>query len=250
MIDQFSILALNRIDMVYIHADSDRKLPHNFDAACALYGAIESVQDVRLTTIEEVVSGKFDTLIRKRLFAGSVEFMQAVFTRVGATAHSLNYLKEDYVHTTLSDVRRRVNQGEIWFVKPVYIKLFTGMVFDAGTIMQLSSYPDDVEVLISEPYDSPILSETRCYVNKNKIIDARNYAGDFRIQPDWDQADLLVRSFRSTPCAFTVDIGVLENSLNVVIEYNDMWAIGNYGLENAEYFRLLKERYFEIMETV
>jgi hypothetical protein len=26
-----------------------------------------------------------------------------------------------------------------------------------------------------------------------------------------------------------------------------MWAIGNYGMENATYYTLLRDRYFEIM---
>ncbi len=61
--------------MVYIQSDNDRKLPHHFDAACALFGAIDSGVDYRLTTFEEVQSGKFDSLIKKNLFVGSTEFM-------------------------------------------------------------------------------------------------------------------------------------------------------------------------------
>lgn len=36
-----------------------------------------------LTSFEEVQSGKFDMLIHKKLFVGSVEFMREVFKRVG-----------------------------------------------------------------------------------------------------------------------------------------------------------------------
>jgi len=28
-----------------------------------------------------------------------------------------------------------------------------------------------------------------------------------------------------------------------------MWAIGNYGMENTLYYRMLKERYFEIVRN-
>jgi hypothetical protein len=35
---------------------------------------------------------------------------------------------------------------------------------------------------------------------------------------------------------------------NVIIEYNDMWAIGNYGMPNDLYLQLLKDRYFEIVK--
>jgi len=49
------------------------------------------------------------------------------------------------------------------------------------------------------------------------------------------------------PISYTIDIGVLENGENVVIEFNDMWAIGNYGMDNSDYLSLLRQRYFEII---
>ena len=68
---------------IYIQSDSERKLPHHFDCACGLYGALDHGQDIRLTTFEEVQSGKFDNLIKSNVFIGSVEFMKEVFSRVG-----------------------------------------------------------------------------------------------------------------------------------------------------------------------
>lgn len=62
--------------MIYIQSDNERKRPHHFDAACAMFGAIESDQEYRLTSFEEVQSGKFNMLIKNNLFIGSVEFMK------------------------------------------------------------------------------------------------------------------------------------------------------------------------------
>lgn len=50
------------------------------------------------------------------------------------------------------------------------------------------------------------------------------------------------------PKSYTIDVGILEDGENVVIEFNDMWGIGNYGVDNHTYLRLLKSRYFEIMK--
>jgi hypothetical protein len=45
-------------------------------------------------------------------------------------------------------------------------------------------------------------------------------------------------------------VGILEwQKEHVVIEYNDMWGIGNYGVPNDLYVRMLKERYFDIMRN-
>jgi hypothetical protein len=46
-----------------------------------------------------------------------------------------------------------------------------------------------------------------------------------------------------------MDVGVTEQGRNVIIEFNDMYAIGNYGLPNDLYLRMLRERYFEIMRN-
>jgi len=54
--------------MVYIQSNIDRNLAHHFDCSCALYGAIDSGLDYRLTSFEEVKSGKFDNLIKNNLF--------------------------------------------------------------------------------------------------------------------------------------------------------------------------------------
>jgi hypothetical protein len=71
--------------MVYIQSDIDRKLPHHFDCACGLYGSLDHGLEIRLTSFEEVQSGKFDNLIRSNVFIGSVEFMKEVFSRIGKT---------------------------------------------------------------------------------------------------------------------------------------------------------------------
>ena len=233
--------------MIYIQSDSERKLPHNFDAACVLYGAIENAEDVRLTSIDEILSGKFDSLIRNRLMAGSVDFMQAVFNRAGIIVPSIHTLNQNYTETSLSEVRSKIQSGEEWFIKPLSAKLFTGMVFNATTISQLKASADDMKVLISKPFESRILNEVRCYVHNNVIVDARNYAGDFRITHDWSWADRMVKDMKDAPIAYTMDIAAFENGENTIVEFNDMWAIGNYGIDNSTYFQLLKARYFEIM---
>lgn len=233
--------------MVYIQSDNERKLPHNFDAACALYGAMDSVQDVRLTSFSEVASGKFDALIRKHLFVGSVEFMTEVFKRINKHIPSMSNPYQDYTTTTLSIAKEKIANGEKWFVKPIQTKLFTGMVFDLMTLSNLNPYPDDTEVLMSKPFEKKIISEIRCYIRHNKIVDARNYSGDFRIMPNWEFVEIMCKALVDPPSAYTIDIGILEDNTNVVVEFNDMWAIGNYGMDNKDYYKLLRERYFEIV---
>ena len=235
--------------MIYIQSNSDRTLPHHFDCSCALYGAIDSAMDCRLTSFEEVASGKFDALIRKNLFVGSVEFMREVFKRVGLTDVRLpSNSNRPFEKITLKEAHDRVAKGETIFIKPVEIKLFTGLVLDGASYSCLNGLPEDTIVLAYDPFAEKIISEWRLYIQNDKIVDSKNYSGDFKVSPNYDYAEAVIEhNSYGFPCAYTMDIGIFTSKQNVVIEYNDFWAIGNYGIPNDIYLGMLKDRYFEII---
>ena len=235
--------------MIYIQSNIERTLAHHFDCSCALYGAIETVKKYRLTSFEEVESGKFDMLIRKKLFVGSVEFMREVFKRIGIedVKVPMNSNRESEI-ISLGEAHDRVSKGETLFIKPIEIKLFTGLVLDGMQYSCLENLPDDTSIRAYEPFKSPIVSEWRIYVHNDRIEDSRNYSGEVVVTPNYDYVMNVISNNRGNfPCAYTIDIGILENEENVVVEYNDMWAIGNYGVPNDIYLRMLNDRYFEII---
>ncbi len=246
--------------MIYIQSNKDRTIPHHFDCACALYGAIDSALDYRLTSFEEVASGKFDLLIKQNLFVGSTEFMREVFSRIGKTDVRVpkNSNREHKI-ITLGESRAIVAGGKKIFIKPLTIKLFTGLVLDGCHYSSLDNVPDDTLVMSYEPFDRPIITEWRVYVHNHKIADVKNYSGEFLNVPreDYINQVLSCNKREGFPIAYIIDIGKLEGLVeddldswqleNVIIEYNDMWAIGNYGIPNDLYLRLLKDRYFEIV---
>jgi hypothetical protein len=234
--------------MVYIHSDTDSKMPHHFDAACAWYGALEHGENVRLTPIDEVENGRWDGLLRTRLFVGSTQFMETVFSRVGIAVPTLHHMLPDYQLTDVSAVMQQLQNGASLFIKPLATKAFSGFVATAQSVDILSRLVADTPLLARKPFDSAIVSETRCYVHNGHIADARSYAGDFRVSPDWQPADKWVNDAIDAPVAYTMDLAVLQNGQTVVVEYNDMWAIGNYGIENGLYYQMLRDRYFEVME--
>lgn len=134
--------------MIYIQSNNERTRPHHFDVACAMFGAIETGQDYRLTTFEEVQSGKFNLLIKNNLFIGSVEFMKEVFSKVGKedVRVSKNSNRECQV-MTLGEAKNLAKSKNI-FIKPFDIKLFTGFVLDQMIHTSISNIPDDIMVMV------------------------------------------------------------------------------------------------------
>lgn len=237
---------------VYIQANNDN-LPHHFDAACALYGAIDLGLDYKLITYDWLDTINPE-LFRNNLFVGSVEFMRKIFDKLGKSPRVPDNSNREEEFIKLSEVKTRIENGETLFVKPKQIKLFTGMVVNKQFIFSLNPYPDDTDVIVSKPFESEIVSEWRCYVRKNiigdPIVDIRCYSGDTFVIPKKEFIlELFNQNILKYPKAYTIDVAILENGENTVVEYNDMWAIGNYGIENEKYVSLLKERYFEIIRS-
>jgi len=237
---------------VYIQSNNDN-LPHHFDAACALYGAIDLGLDYKLITYDWLDTINPE-LFRNNLFVGSVEFMRKIFDKLGKSPRVPDNSNREEEFIKLSEVRTRIENGETLFVKPKQIKLFTGMVVNKQFVFSLNPYPDDTDVIVSKPFESEIVSEWRCYVRKNiigdPIVDIRCYSGDPFVIPKKEFIlELFNQNILKYPKAYTIDVAILENGENTVVEYNDMWAIGNYGIENGKYVSLLKEIYFEIIRS-
>jgi hypothetical protein len=235
---------------VYIQSNEDN-LPHHFDASCALYGAIELGYDYKLVTYEwlDAINPQ---LFENNLFVGSVEFMTKIFNKLGKSPRVPDNSNREEKIMSLFDAKKLVLSGEKLFIKPKQIKLFTGSVITKDFISCLNPYSDDVEVIVSKPFENEIVSEWRCYVKKtlisNPIVDIRCYSGDPFITPNKNYIlEVFNENILKYPKSYTIDIGILSNGENVVIEYNDMWSIGNYGIENSAYLNLLKLRYFEIV---
>jgi len=235
--------------MIYIQSNIEKTRPHHFDVASAMFGAIEIGQDYRLTTFEEVQSGKFNTLVKNNLFVGSVEFMKEVFSKIGKENVRVpkNSNREHKV-MTLGDAKKIAKSGQSIFIKPFDIKLFTGFILDQMVHTSISDVSDDTNVMVYDVFSSKIKSEFRCYIHNNRVVDVRNYSGDLFCCPNEEYLKGIIDINKDFPISYTIDIGVLENGDNVVIEYNDMWAIGNYGIPNELYLRLLRDRYFEIVK--
>jgi len=234
--------------MIYLQSNNDN-IPYHFDTACALYGAIDMGLDYKLKTLEDVCSGKYDMLIKNNLFVGSVEFMKEVFNRIGLTDIRVprNSNRESKI-ITLKEAKE-ISKSEDIFIKPIEIKLFTGFVLDKMIHASISNISDDTEVLSYKPFESPIVSEWRCYIRNNEVEDSRNYSGDFKISPNYKYVESIINENTDFPRCYTIDVGILESGENVVVEFNDMWAIGNYGMDNYLYLRMLRERYFEIIKN-
>lgn len=127
-------------------------------------------------------------------------------------------------------------------------KRFTGRVF---------RHPDDLQYLEGASKLTPIycstpvewLTEYRVFVSHAHIVGIRHYDGDPSIiineQVAVDAVQALEQSGQGTR-AYAIDFGVMATGETALVEWNDGFSLGAYGLDKSIYTDLLITRWCEI----
>lgn len=141
-----------------------------------------------------------------------------------------------------------VNIPENWgqFVKPLLAnKAFTGRVVNGTKDLIGIGLPFDFPVWISE--DVAFKAEWRVFVLEGKILDVRPYKGAYhQLKYDASIVDRAVAAWKTSPCAYALDIGVTADGRTLVVEVNDGYAVGNYGLMPISASQFLEARWQEL----
>ena len=147
------------------------------------------------------------------------------------------------------------------FVKPAYkTKAFASGVNSKRNMLPLllTDYKGswDIPVLVSEVVN--MVSEYRVYVSKKRgVMGMKHYQGDEFIYPDNQYIYKVVQALiddPKMPVSFSVDFAVIEPKNNYryteVIECQDAWAIGAYGLDGSKYIDFLLERWAQLTKPI
>jgi hypothetical protein len=150
--------------------------------------------------------------------------------------------------TTLGEVRKQFETGSTppVFVKPLAsAKEFAGMVVASATdLARVRHLDDDLALLASEPVS--FVSEWRYFVLRGTVVGTAHYKGDCFTHPDANTVRSAVGAFASGPAAYGLDFGVTTDGRTFVVEANDGFALGCYGLDPVIYTQMLEARWCEL----
>jgi ATP-grasp domain, R2K clade family 2 len=205
-------------------------------------------------------------LVRRRvaltahtLVVGSIPTTEMALKQLGVTVP----IPEDYpieLHdflyrrvwkSTLRAVKERIECGESpVFIKPATRrKRFTGFVFtDPSETYQLEGASGQTPVWCSQCVEWQ--SEWRVFVLHGNILGIQYYRGIQSIRPEEDVIKILCARWIATgraPCAFALDVGVLTTGETALVEVNDGFSLGRYGLPIAFYTNMVIARWGELM---
>lgn len=230
-----------------IQAD-EKGLPHHFDAACAMFGAIDQEWAYDLVRYDDLSPAALCGCVP----VGTVEFMRRAFDLLGVEHPRLPRNSDRTCEEMTLGAALQLREYTGWniFLKPKEIKVFTGFVHEGYAYSALDGISLDTEVLVYDVFSSPIASEWRVYIYEGEVLDAKNYAGDFLLTPSRQFIDRAIEKSRPDfPGTYSMDIGILASGENVVIEFNDFWALGNYGVPNWLYAKALAKRHMDIVSS-
>lgn len=150
---------------------------------------------------------------------------------------------------TLADARTwPLSKGPI-FVKPKKQKLFTGLVWEGSRTNRLTvATIDDTEPCFLSGVVN-FISEARCYILDGAIIDVKRYKGSYSVGPAKDVVEAAVAACKG-PRAYAIDFGVTEEGKTFIVEVNDGFALGNYGIPAISYARMIEARWEELTEPL
>lgn len=131
------------------------------------------------------------------------------------------------------------------FIKPrLETKIFTGKVIKKQADLIGINVDMNYPIWISEVVE--IVAEWRAFIIDKEIIGIQKYKGKYGVVYDYDVVEKAVKAWDNSPAAYVLDIGLTKSGETVVVEINDGFSVGFYGLEPCKAAMFLERRWKEL----
>lgn len=190
------------------------------------------------------------------LIVGYVDDFRAVLSQlslpvpaeVNYPAELQSFMGRNIWPSTINTIANAPNQWNV-FVKPMHSsKKFTGrLVRGMNDLIGCGDQQEDTQVWCSEPVN--FVSEWRCFVRYGQILDVRPYRGDWRQHFDYRIIEQAVKAYENAPKGCALDFGLTDKGQTLLVEVNDGYSLGAYGLISVMYAKLLSARWAELTKT-
>lgn len=253
--------------VVYVTQDEDGEwLNEN------LYKAAEGFrkrgQEVRPYTITQLWDGELP-LSRDTIVCGGVGAVREALKQIGRRPPDpLDYppclrrgfLDSEPQERTLGDILAQVAKPDF---RPVFIKpsrdhkRFNGLVVsEFADLLRIGGNIDpSTKVWVMRPVD--FQSEYRVFVHKGEVVGVRHYRGDPLVFPNEETLRKLLRRAQAmVQIAYALDVGVAHfperpekiRTPTLLVEANDAYALGAYGLPSLTYVQMIEDRWHQMMK--
>jgi len=159
--------------------------------------------------------------------------------------------------STMGTVRKK---KERVFIKPLLIqKGFEGHIFNSNKERSFTrELPRNYKVLCQEPVKW--IKEWRVYILHGKIVRVCHYDNFplptgwtykkmYNLRPDYSTIRKMLSALgKKAPAGFALDVGVMKDKKGTfLVEMNDGFSIGNYGIHDVTFAKIIEARWKELV---
>lgn len=237
------------------------EIPHNHNIAQAMYGFRElGAEIIPYHEISEI----YDKVTKDDIVIDYIDQCNTIFHKFGVHPSLPDYpdclqlflgrkIWTDYMDNFASD-EKKWSAG--YFVKPKRDKAFTGHVISSiKDLVGCGNHSENYEILVSESVD--VKAEWRGFYYYDKMIDLRPYGrcetDHIKYGYDYQTIEKTLNAFstwKERPAACSIDIAVIrQNGLykTILMEVNDAYALGCYGLDPLLYAKFISARWSQLL---
>lgn len=236
-------------------------IPHSPNIACAMYGFRElGAEIIPYHSLDEI----YDKVQREDIVLDYILQCNEIFKKFGVEPYVpdypeklTKYLGRKIWEDTIDSISRDEKKWSAGvFVKPKKNKVFTGKVIsDIYDLVGCGNHSENYEVICSEALR--INAEWRCFIMYDKLVDVRPYG--LILDPSresyfyhYDEKVLkeIMNAFRTwegRPAACSMDICVTDDGRTLLVEFNDAYSLGCYGLNDIQYAKFISARWSQLL---
>lgn len=237
---------------VYILARDDGEFPST-SCYAAWHGFTSLNYAVRKFSVEQLPELE---LSPETIVAGSIRAVRTALGRIGRPVPpDLNtppgtepFLGRGSWASTLGEIRK-LKRVPV-FVKPFdQGKIFVGHVIHGfGDLLKSVDFDDDTPVLAQDAVE--FQSEWRGFILRREVVGLRHYKGDPLLFPDPAVIHEILAAYEDPFVAHSLDVGIDRQRRTLLVEMNDAYALGDYGLPSITYARMIEARWDEMCQAL
>ena len=242
-------------------AGMNMEIPHSINIANAMFGFREmGAEIVPYHLIDEI----YESVEREDIVLDYIDQCNAIFRKLDVTPRIPDYpdvFREFMGRRVWRDTINSIANDESkwsagYFVKPLRSKAFTGRTISSiADLVGCGNWSEDYEVLVSEPLD--IMAEWRCFVLYDRLLDVRPYGllldgsrEGYYYHYDSNVLRNMMTVFRQwedRPASCAMDICLTQDGKTLLVEFNDSYALGCYGLPQIYYAKMISARWSQLL---
>lgn len=201
------------------------------------------------------------SLSRETLVAGAIRVVESALKKLGVTIPPADNLPDKLANYRGRTIRRmkwaklRAEAEATGLPTPLFVKPYRrNKGFPSIAVFSLDDITDHPlndhdEVLVAEYV--VFLTEWRCFVCNEEILQLSHYQGDPLQFPDVEVIKAAISDFgNDAPSGYGIDFGVLESGRTVLVEVNEGYSLASYGLNSVEYAEILQSRWLQLTSNL